>query len=1104
MSARHEIDLSGEGWRLWRDERAEWQDDKLHLPPVDVGTLPARLPTGGWQALGASGLDVSVPGTVEQHYWNDVGDYRGVSWWWRSLALPPETVDRRAILRFEAARLRAEVFFNGQLVGYDVIGNTPFEIDVSHRIPAGAENQLAVRVTDPCGNLSWEDFIADRWGRYTLPASHGFGGITGPVRLLLTDPVYVGDVFVKNKPAITEVDVDITIRNTTDSPTRQDVRLQIVEANDAASVVFEQMLPDVELPPGDHVVSVSAAVPDAKVWDLDHPNLYRCRVSLAAGDTCDTRFGFRWFAPEGVGERAMFRLNGRRIVLRSAISWGFWPGSGMIPTPELIDKQVQTAKAMGLNTLNFHRCIGTPAVLDRADELGLLCYEEPGGFDCREGDEFCFAWAREKLLRMVRRDRNHPSLIIYNMINEEQWPPRHRHERDIADAHALDPTRTITYTSGWNQEGDDPTKLHMRPYDDQLHIRGWYDWHNAGGPGVYCDEFYQGPEEYRQRTTNNQEIVFWGEEGAIGTPPRLGQIEEALRGQPDGWDGADYRAWHKAYREAFEGKGWGCVFSTIDNLTGSCGNIAYAYQGRTIENIRIGNCTDGYVVNGWEAEKHENHSGIVDCFRNAKGDPAILAQYNRPLYVAVKLRQKVGHPPATVLADFHIVNEMNVHGSLLLRVWLENEAGERLWESEHPVTVTGGETFGELLVEGVAVEIAAGPGRYFVRAALQDGEREIATGVDDVFLVDWRSQGLPAAGAHLGEGAVAREFLQTHKSVDLPAFSGQQGTLAYILAEGYDPLPQEVIPSACLRPKEGRLCGLTGEFYRGVQFDNLLFARTDPTIDFEWKEGPDPAVGRENYSVRWQGTLRPPESGAYRFHLTHDDGARLWVDGELLIDEWSVFETWAVSRPLTQASRAVQLEEGHEVDIRLEFFQQPGRGLVRLLWTTPTLAAQQSGVVGDVLRRVHDGGTTLIALDHGEGWAYRLEEAGLCRYRGRLQGGLYWLGSNFFVRAHPLFADLPANQAMNWEYQALARYEADRYGLLLDGEEAVVGFVSGHHHAVATAVAVLPHGKGRIIVSTLDLCRVLNEPAGPADIARKILCNYLAVADGGGDSASVR
>jgi beta-galactosidase/beta-glucuronidase len=151
-------------------------------------------------------------------------------------------------------------------------------------------------------------------------------------------------------------------------------------------------------------------------------------------------FGFRWFAPEGIGSNAMFRINGKRIVLRSAISWGWWAPNGLFPTDEMARKEVLAAQSLGLNCLQFHRNIGHPNVLDEQDRLGLLRYEEPGTgsavfpkgiSDIRmaatdqtglggEPVTFDQKYEVEKILRMVRRDRSHPSLVVYGRSHEAQ------------------------------------------------------------------------------------------------------------------------------------------------------------------------------------------------------------------------------------------------------------------------------------------------------------------------------------------------------------------------------------------------------------------------------------------------------------------------------------------------------------------------------------------------------------------------------------------------------------------------------------------------------------------------------------------------------------
>lgn len=78
----------------------------------------------------------------------------------------------------------------------------------------------------------------------------------------------------------------------------------------------------------------------------------------------------------------------------------------------------------------------------------------------------------------------------------------------------------------------------------------------------------------------------------------------------------------------------------MDDLTRSMGNVSFYYQGRIIENIRISNTVDAYAVNGWESMKLENHSGIVDNYRFPKGDPEVMARYNAPLYLAVKMNRQ--------------------------------------------------------------------------------------------------------------------------------------------------------------------------------------------------------------------------------------------------------------------------------------------------------------------------------------------------------------------------------------------------------------------------------------------------------------------------------
>ena len=82
--------------------------------------------------------------------------------------------------------------------------------------------------------------------------------------------------------------------------------------------------------------------------------------------------------------------------------------------------------------------------------------------------------------------------------------------------------------------------------------------------------------------------------------------------------------------------------------------------------------------------------------------------------------------------------------------------------------------------------------------------------------------------------------------------------------------------------------GVRADYYKGMNFENFVLTRTDPQINFNWGDpgGPDPAVGNDNFSVRWTGEVEAAFTETYTFYPTTDDGVRLWVDGQLLVDRW--------------------------------------------------------------------------------------------------------------------------------------------------------------------------------------------------------------------------
>lgn len=771
---RYTIPLTGGGWSLWLDKEASWQNDRLYLPHeiTDLSLLPVNVPTGGWQTLSHNpdAVPVEVPGTVEEYL--TVTDnprpenFRGVSWWYRKITIPADQQKKRFIIYFESVRMRAEVYLDGKLVAYDLIGETPFHVDITDEAKPGKEQLLAIRVTNPGGNFHWQDFDIMKWGEYNIPPSRSFTGIIGRVKLESVNPVFISDIYMQNTPELTKVNAILSFTNETSSSVKQDVELIVNEKGNPDKVVFRQTLKAISFPAGNHEVTIPVNVPDAKLWDLSTPELYTCNVLIKKGkkmlDQDKKNFGFRWFTVDGVGKDAVLRLNGRRIMLRSAISWGYFPVTGLIATTEMAEKQVRTAKSLGLNMLNFHRCIGSPVVLEKADELGLLYYEEPGSFHSANHDPFIRTIVNEKLKRMVYRDRSHPSLVIFNLINEFGGPLSQdkalvaKRMNDMREAHAIDPSRIMSFTSGWagSEDKEEDSKAHMLPFDTTLYRKGWYDNHRAGGPETWVENYYKGPKDNIMYTSNRTEVYLRGEEGAISTPPRIQMIYDQIKSTgKTGWDGLFWQSQYKAFTDYFQKKGLAPHFGSLDALTRAMGNVSFEHQGRRIEGMRMQNLGDAYMVNGWEAMPYDNHSGIVDIYRNPKGDASVLAYYNQSLYVAVASRNQVVKLPGIATVDFYIVNEENLKGAHTLDIKLIAPDGKVVYTRNEEVNIKGGENFGQLLLENVEIPINGMAGTYRVEAGLKAGGQEIfALGNDEVVAVSWQASDLAGKGAYYVRG----------------------------------------------------------------------------------------------------------------------------------------------------------------------------------------------------------------------------------------------------------------------------------------------------------------------------------------------------------------
>jgi hypothetical protein len=701
--APHDADIFAipdTGWRLWPDQHAEWKNDTIFLPDeVHLASLPANPPTGGWDVLSTTqGIPVTLPCTVEQYFWglqgmrpykdeyrfetadDEVknGAYYGVSWWWRNLTIPAAFAGKRIFLRIRGARQRAEVYFNRQLVGYSIMEELPFECDVTAAARAGASNQLAIRITNPGGRLDWVDGARITWGNATFQKSHGFGGLDRALTLSTHGPARIRDAWVLNMPEPRRVTAHAEIENTGAPALDGRLRFSVIDTATNRELAHAEIPAPLEL---NQTAAFQAELscPSAQLWDLDSPRLYHMKAEWTSASTSAENaassaartvdFGFRWFAPEGIGTNALFRLNGRRVRIYTAISWGYWALNGLWPTPELAEKEVMVAQQFHLNCLNFHRNLAKEEVLAIQDRRGLLrCLEPGGGYQAvgRAGQPAGFAerYMQAKIVGMIRAYRSHPSVVEYILQNEARPDLANPNlERVLRLMHSEDPSRTIVANDGFASRA---AQAWLEPYSDHLRTSaeggagGWWDEHQGQPSDVWQDAHYISPTEFLYYSTDRPEIVEWGEmKGAASIDDHAALIRQIKKHGGHSYDLADHEEILAAYEAFLDHWGFRKAFPTASDLFQSIGRRAYESWGQFLENIRICDVNDYATISGWESTAMENHSGLVDNFRDFKSNPDPIRNSLLPLRPVAKQKALVAALGDKVAFDLYLLNDSN-------------------------------------------------------------------------------------------------------------------------------------------------------------------------------------------------------------------------------------------------------------------------------------------------------------------------------------------------------------------------------------------------------------------------------------------------------------
>lgn len=356
----------------------------------------------------------------------------GIGWYRKVVSIPQDMEGRSAFLEFDGAMSNAKVYVNGHYAGTWPFGYASFSLDVSKFVKFGGENTIAVRLDNKP--------LSSRW--------YSGAGLYRNVRLVL-----------KSQSHIAYCGILITTPKIESGSASVEISADVKNPQGVSKIAHKIFAPDGTLAAcaeSENILEkISIVVKNPKLWDIETPNLYRVSTSLFDGngreiDRCETRFGIRSIE---FSRRDGFVLNGRRVKIKGVCMHHDLGPIGAAVNARALRRQLETLKEMGCNSIRTSHNPPSPELLDLCDEIGLTVQDE--AFDewkhpkCDNGYHLLFdEWAEKDLTALIRRDRNHPCVIMWSIGNEVS-DQAHADGGATAKylvsiAHREDPTRPVT------------------------------------------------------------------------------------------------------------------------------------------------------------------------------------------------------------------------------------------------------------------------------------------------------------------------------------------------------------------------------------------------------------------------------------------------------------------------------------------------------------------------------------------------------------------------------------------------------------------------------------------------------------------------------------
>lgn len=462
QKGREYMSLDGQ-WKYLHDPNSVGMDEGWHKAAYDDSDWQREQVPGSWDLYNTEGF-----GSYDGTNWGEGSAFDDGHTWFRKHIEPSSTWKNKFIkLNFLGVNYKTWVYVNGNLVGEHEGGHTPFSLDVSAHLKPGEDNVIAVRVY----RRPWFDSYTaenptpisnDSEVPYKEVDYWPYAGITRSVYLEATSQVTVSKLLIESKKQ--KMDIYAVLFNHGKKP---ETRMLVLDPGEGTG--GKSLKEEVKLAPGEvKVVKKSIAIPNAKTWDTNDPNIYTATASLFKGigngqliasngsldDSLSADYGMRTLTVED----AKLKLNGRQIFLKGVNWHEETAANGRSMTIEEYNKELNTVLDVNANFIRNSVYNRHPYVYEFANENGLLVMDDIDNMWLNTPQQKLqtesYGLSRALALKMAWNQVNNPSVILWGLQNESEiWSDIEAYRSWIADmkqaVKQLDiQDRPVTWASG--------------------------------------------------------------------------------------------------------------------------------------------------------------------------------------------------------------------------------------------------------------------------------------------------------------------------------------------------------------------------------------------------------------------------------------------------------------------------------------------------------------------------------------------------------------------------------------------------------------------------------------------------------------------------------